>query len=134
MKLISLLLLITFSASSIASALSEEEKVSIIENVAKSERRNLWVQGHEHVDSGIELMSTDSLTEYFSNNGNYENTLDSDEEVDLYKCLTRKSCELYLISLTSEYYSGYGVDSVFVQLNIYSGHYNNEIRHNVYSE
>ncbi|WP_127716321.1 hypothetical protein [Halobacteriovorax sp. HLS] len=129
-----ILLILTINTNILASDLTQSDQIEIIESLAKSERRSLWVQGHENVVSSIEHVTKTSLVEYLSQSKYYESNLEFDEEDKLFGCLKRKSCELYLISLSSEYYSGYGVDSVFVQLNVNTGNYDNRIRHNIYSE
>jgi hypothetical protein len=129
-----ILTLMSFSLNSFAQGLSQADKLSIIEDIAKSERRELWVRGHENVDSNIELMSKDFLLEYENENEHYEQPLDGPEYEELFSCIENTKCELYLIGLSSEFYSGYGTDSIFVLLSKETGNIFNTIKHNTYSE
>lgn len=98
--------------------MSKAEQMEYIDDVAKDLRRDRWQSGYEDVTSAQSLVTKEWLDDYVkdSNNRRYENPLDSDEISELYKCFYGRTCQLYYVSIGSEYYGGYGQEGAFVLL------------------
>lgn len=131
-----LITLIILSISFLAQAqntMTYLERDSFIEDVAKGERRTLYIAGHDYVDSSVTYPTKADLDQYFSQEERYESYLDADEINDVYKCFHAYSCRVYHIGTSSEYWGGYGVEGAFVLLNIKLRNHT-VLRHTIYSE
>ncbi|WP_412473604.1 hypothetical protein [Halobacteriovorax sp. YZS-1-1] len=133
MKNVFLLLAIALNSFVFASAaLDQAAQEEIVSFIAKVERKYLWRAGYQNVSSNFSKLSQSSFSSYLDRV--FEHDLDKSEIQEIRSCLEAKDCAAYNISIQSEYHSGYGVDSVFVLINLNSGKYNADIKHNVYSE
>lgn len=141
MKLVIALLMMSFSLLAFAghnenfSLMSKEEQNSFIAEEAKQERRSFWQAGHADVSSSFSLVDKEFLDDYVRkyNNDRYETPLDSDEISDLYRCFYGKTCQLYHIGVSSNYWGGYGETGIFVLL--YTKTKKSwSIRHTIYAE
>lgn len=134
MKTLITLIILTTSLSSFAQDLmTQSERDTYLEQVAKGERRTLHIAGHDYVESSITYPSKSDLDQYFSEDERYESYLDSDEISRVYKCFYEKTCHVYHIGTSSEYWGGYGVEGAFVLLNIKMKNHST-LRHTIYSE
>lgn len=112
-------------------SLSEQNDYMVQE--AKDIRRQYWQNGYEEVSSQTTFVTKDMLDEHVKQEQQYENYLSTEEVSKLYKCYYSKSCELYLVMTTSEFYSGTGMDAHFVMLYTKSKK-SFTITHTVYAE
>lgn len=110
-----------------------EAQEKYVENVAKEIRRDLWVRGYEDVESQVTFMNKARIYEHIKDSDSYEQRLNKDEISELYKCEYKKTCEVYLVSVSSSYYSGYGVEAHFVLLNT-AEQTNTQISYVLYAE
>lgn len=139
MKLLIALSMFSLSLMSFAGDIPREEYMTIeaqneyVTQVAKSIRRDLWVNGYEDVVSNEYFVTKSMLDEHVKQGNNYENHLDSDEVSELYKCYYRSFCELYLVRVSSNYWGGYGEEAHFVALNTEKGKHE-VFSHVVYAE
>lgn len=139
MKLLIALSMFSLSLMSFAGDIPCEEYMTIdaqneyVTQVAKSIRRDLWVNGYEDVVSNEYFVTKSMLDEHVKQGNNYENHLDSDEVSELYKCYYRSFCELYLVRVSSNYWGGYGEEAHFVALNTEKGKHE-VFSHVVYAE
>ena len=113
--------------------ISESEELAIVENIAKTERRNMWQNGYEDVDSGVSKPEKSQLDEIIKMNREFENPLSKQEISSLYQCFHIQSCALFLIDVSASMYGGYGNHYLWVLLSTQTGKYR-FIRHQVYAE
>lgn len=132
MKFVTVILATILSFSSIAAELTTQQQHELIEQVAKNKRRNFWRDGYENVSSKIERISTKAFETYTARE--FESNLKADAEQRIKECLVLKICEVFLITISSEYYSGYGVEGHFVLLDTASAKYDASISHSIYAE
>tara|TARA_Y100000389_G_C17221192_1_gene393435 strand:+ start:304 stop:708 length:405 start_codon:yes stop_codon:yes gene_type:complete len=134
MKTLLTLIFLATSLSTLAQDLmTHSERNTYVEQVAKDERRTLYIAGHDYVGSSITYPSLSDLDQYFSKEERYESYLDSDEIASVYRCFYAKACLVYHIGTSSEYWGGYGVEGAFVLLNIEMKNHST-FRHTIYSE
>lgn len=112
--------------------LNSSDIEQVVSYVAKSERKFLWRDGHENVSSNHYELNAASLNKYLERQ--YEERLDDSDVNKIKSCVKADDCVAYNISIHSEYYSGYGIYSVFVLIDLSNGKYDASIRHSVYSE
>ena len=128
MKNILILCAVLFSFNSVYAEAIIPEEINIM---AKEIRRDLWISGHQDVESNIIVVDRQELEEYTheDENDNYEEPLSDMVIEELFECMNDEGCELYLVTTSS----GYGVEASFVMMepetNIFG-----TIRHGVYSE
>lgn len=140
MKKILLIALTTFLSLNTVLALEEplknilsaEEQLEIINDIAKNIRQTLWSKGYEDVTSSVTFVKKEFLDNYVSDS-DYETNLSPDEISKLYKCYYGKTCELYYIGVSSEYYGGSGYEGYFILFYPKSKKYF-KISHVVYAE
>lgn len=141
MKLLAFITLLLISTFSFAGDTPSEEFMSLkeqndyITNVAKNIRKEYWRSGHEDVYSSEEFVTKAKLDEHYQQtlDGRFENSLDSDEFSQLYRCLNSSKCELYLVGVSGSYWGGYGESAHFVLLYTQSKkHF--EVSHVIYAE
>lgn len=127
--------LIIFFISLVSTSFAADRELARVEKIAKEMRRELWIANHSDVSSTVTKVDKTTLGEYVRSDVNetYENPLSRDEISSLYSCYHRTNCSLYLIQVSSEYYSGYGSESSFILMNPETLGYE-EIRHVTYSE
>lgn len=114
--------------------LSPEEQTVIVEQIAKFERRQLWVTGHEDVESYTEKITKDDLDNAVKENALAEEPLERTQISSLYQCYhSPKSCRLFVIYLSGSMYGGYGNSRVWVLLNPFTAKYQ-KISQIVYAE
>ena len=132
MKNILILCAVLFSFNSVYAEAIIPEEINIM---AKEIRRDLWISGHEEVQSKIIVVDRQELEEYTheDSNDSYEEPLSDIAIEELFECLDDEGCNLYLITTSSEYWGGYGVEAAFVMMepetNIFGS-----IHHEIYSE
>lgn len=133
----SLLLSLAFTAHSAElpsiDFMTLEAQEKYVENAAKEIRRDLWIRGYEDVSSQVTFMNKERINDYVKKGNSYEQDLNRDEISELYRCEHKESCEVYLVSVSSSYYSGYGIESHFVLLNT-AEQTSTQISHVVYAE
>jgi hypothetical protein len=105
---------LAFGPSEKYMTLAEQE--TFIEQKAKNIRREYHIGGYEDVSSSSVFFNKRKLDEYVKLADTYESFLDSDEVSQLYSCVAKENCELYLITVDSSYYSGSGTVAHFVML------------------
>lgn len=138
-KLVALLLLSFSLQMSVAGEVPNTTYMSLLEidafvnKVAKSIRRSYWVNGYEDVESQTTFMTKELIDNHVKKGNRYESNLSKDEVSNLYRCYYKEECELYLVTVSSSYHSGYGVVAHFVLLNTQKGKYE-EISHAIYAE
>lgn len=113
--------------------MTNSQRDSYLENVAKKLRKSMYIAGHDDVSSNITYPSKEDLDEYFSDDQYYESNLDREEIQDVYNCFKSKRCRVYHIATSSNYWGGYGVEGTFVLLYIYNRAHS-ERTHSIYSE
>lgn len=113
--------------------ITESEELEIVENIAKTERRNMWRNGYQDVESGVFKVEKSALDEAVKMNAEYENPLEKHEISSLYQCYHIQSCSLYLIDVSASMYGGYGNHYLWIMLSTQTGKYR-FIRHQVYAE
>lgn len=135
MKLLFILLITITTQASLLASMTPSSELKYVQKLAKEVRRDLWIAGHQYVDSTVTKFTKVKLDSYVKqeNNSRFESPLAADEIGELYRCFYKSICSLYLISANSSYYSGYGVDAHFVLLNTEEGNHLT-ISHAVYSE
>lgn len=119
-----------------ANILTPQQQDVRMQEIAKKIRRQYYVEGYEDVSSSIEKMTAQKLQAHLNpvDGIRYESELDESEIAELYTCLeAHKSCALYLITVGSSFYSGYGIDAHFIMLNLNNSRYE-EVRHTIYAE
>jgi hypothetical protein len=134
MKSLVMLLVLSFGVSA-SDLMSVKEQAVYVDSVAKELRRDMWVAGHDYVNSSITKVTKAILDEYVANdqNRNYEDSLSRDEISNLYRCHYNTMCELFLVVVSSEYWGGYGEEGNFVLLNTKLRNHST-ISHVIYSE
>lgn len=111
------------------------EQKAYVDKEAKEIRRQYYIAGHQYVNSSQHYQKKSDLDYYVKREtqSRYEEALDSEQISDLYRCYYSKTCEVYLVSLSSDFHGGYGQESHFILLNTKKGNHQ-EISHTVYSE
>ena len=132
MKLLLLALSLLISAQALAQ-MSAEEQLSKVEEIAKTERRHMWRNGYQEVDSSVEKITQARLDEILLENSTFETPLDRDELSSLYRCFHSSVCALFLIDVVGSMYGGDGNHFLWIMLNPQTGKYR-FIRHSVYEE
>lgn len=137
-KVISFLIIFSVFQIEAASSPSEEfmslnEQNEKIEEVAKSLRREHWINGYEDVESSEEYVTESWLNDYVRRDHLFEMNLYDDEVEELYECISKNNCELYYVSVSSDYMGGYGVEGNFILLYTQTKKYY-KISHVVYAE
>lgn len=134
MKSLITVILVLLSFNTFA-ALSEAQQEERMVDIAKKIRRGYWVSGHEEVDSSTMKVTKDFLDEHvkWETMRNFEEPLERDQVSDLYRCFYGKTCTLYWVGVSAEYWGGYGTSDHFILLNTESGKYR-EISHITYAE
>ena len=119
MKVLLIIILAIATQTNAFASMTPTEELKYVKQVAKEIRRDLWIAGHEDVDSSEGKMTKSELDNYVKQeiNSRYETPLDSEEISELYRCHYTSHCSLYIISANSSYYSGYGIENHFVLLN-----------------
>ncbi|MGB0454467.1 MAG: hypothetical protein ACPGJV_12220 [Bacteriovoracaceae bacterium] len=133
--LLTLLLIITPNLFADESVYDEATQLQLVETIAKEARRDLWRSGHDDVWSGVRKVDLEFLKEHTARefNEQFEDPLDREEISRLFSCFYRTNCSLYYIAVSSEYYSGYGEEGIFVLINLETFKHT-EIRQAIYSE
>lgn len=121
-----ILLLFTLSFSVFAATTIDQE----IEKIAKNIRQQYHSLGHEDVSTDIKNLDVKELNLHIED---YSDVFPFHQEEELQNCLMNEKCELYLISVSSEYYGGYGVTAVLVMLNVNSFNFKSA-QHLMYAE
>jgi len=132
MKLLLLALSLLISAQALAQMSAEEQLVKV-EDIAKTERRHMWRNGYQGVDSSVEKMTKARLDEILLDNSTFENPLSRPEVSSLYRCFHSTACSLFLIDVVGSMYGGDGNHFLWILLNPETGKYR-FIRHSVYEE
>lgn len=119
--MISMLFVSTFSMAGETPSeayMSLQEQGKYITNVAKNIRKEYWQSGHDDVNSYDEFVTKAMLDDHYQQtvDGRFENSLDSDEFSQLYRCYNSQKCELYLVGVSGSYWGGYGETAHFVLL------------------
>ncbi len=115
-----------------SSYLDQKAQDDIISFVAKVERKYLWKAGHKRVNSNFFVVSEDNFDAYL--NRSFDESLSKSAIANIRGCFKAEECVVYNIRIESVYNGNYGADSVFVLLNIKSGDYDADFRHNIFSE
>lgn len=113
--------------------MSVKSQKAYINKVAKEIRREHWRAGHVDVESRQSHLSKFEIDDLVRQDNNYHDTLDSDEVSELYRCYYRSTCEVYLVNITSSYYSGWGQQYFYLLLNTKEKRHE-EYSHLVYAE
>lgn len=108
---------IAFAQEALTPAQQERE----IERLSKGFRSSMWSDGYEDVTSNFRRFDRAQLDNYVSPERRFLAYPNSSEIEASYNCLDKKYCELYQVSVSSTYYSGYGVDGYLVALDILTG-------------
>ena len=136
MKLLVLIsaLFLSFAAFS-SQKMTKKEQEKYVKKVAKELRRSLWVRGYEDVTSNSVFVTKEILNKHVrdENNSSYEESLDSDQIADLYRCYYKSHCRLYGVFVSSSYQSGYGEDAHFILLNV-DRRSHDMVEHTIYAE
>lgn len=113
--------------------MTKAEQTSFMESKAKEIRRGYHIRNFDDVTSSTRWMSRSDLDSYYKDKDTYENFFSKDEVSDLYRCVAKDNCELYLVSVSGSYHGGYGQDAHFVLLYTQSKK-SFTLIHTVYSE
>ena len=132
MKSLFLALSLLISTQALAQ-MSEAEERAQVEEIAKTERRNMWRNGYQGVDSSVEKITKERLDEILLDNSTFENPLSRPEVSSLYRCYHSSACSLFLIDVVGSMYGGDGNHFLWIMLNPQTGKYR-FIRHSVYEE
>jgi hypothetical protein len=132
MKSIFLALSLLISTQVLAQ-MSEAEQRAQVEEIAKTERRNMWRESYREVSSSVSLVTLNELNEMIRDNSSINEPLDRTQISALYSCYHRANCSLYLIDVSGEIYGASGHHRLWVMLNTLTGKYRYE-RHQVYAE
>ncbi len=131
--ILALFLLSNFAMGTAYAYMAEQEQRSYVETIAKQVRRDLYIKGHDYVETSVYFVNKELLDEHVAGNEEYEAHLTDEQIATLYRCHYNRSCSLYLIASSSEYYGGYGQEAHFVLLNIHErNHF--QISHAIYFE
>ena len=131
MKLSILFLFFSFQifASEPLTVKQQELEVS---NIAKQIRKQLWKSRHINVESSYENLKVESLNEYLADDSFFEK-LSNEESYKASKCMAGKYCEVFQITVSSSFHSGYQIDGHLVLLDTTTGEYE-VLSHNIYGE
>lgn len=133
MKFIALSFLLLVSANSFAQ-LSDSSQLSIVEGIAKNDRRDMWRMGMTDVSSSVLKPTKSQIDEIMKRNNEIANPLNRDEVSSVYKCYHSPArCVVYIIDLYGEMYGGSGSSRRWVLLNPHTGKYSS-LLHEVYAE
>jgi hypothetical protein len=134
MKKITTLALVLGFSTQVFAQLSTSEQFLKVEDIAKGDRREMWIGGYEEVSSQVEKPTKKQIDEFISGNRQLANPLASDEIASIYRCFNSpKKCQVYTIDLYAEMYGGAGSSRRWVLLNPNNGSYES-ILHSVYEE
>lgn len=109
-----------------------DEFSSTIEKIAKDIRREYYIKRHVNVESIITFWTSNKFSEYIKSN-EFEEPLELEEINEIDDCFKTRICQVYLISITSDYMGGSGVDHNWVLFNTKTKNYKT-IFQTVYSE
>lgn len=128
MKLLAICFQLILSAQLFASIGPE----NIVSNVAKEIRKDLWQKRHIGVESKIYHLSVKDLEAYLGNTSFYERPSKKGLEI-IQECALVEDCEVFQITVTSSFHSGYIKDGHLVAVNTSTGDFE-VLSHNIYAE
>ena len=110
------ILVILASASAYAGeimSLAQQQKT--VNEIAQEVSQELSDIGHDCITSSFELYGQKEFSKFFTTENQYsEEQLSLKQTLQIKQCLQSSICELYRISISSEFQSGYGIDAHWV--------------------
>ena len=133
MKILTVLMTLLTSASAFA-GLSLPDQEALLNKISKEIRREMYISGYSDITSSVAGLDASEFAKYIRNNQNRaEQKLDDREIADINACFTAANCEVYVISISSEFQAGTGSENKWILLNTETGAYQ-KIEQLVYSE
>lgn len=125
MKFITLISALTLLTSTSLAQLSPQDQIELVESVAKSERRTLWRQGLQDVESSVEKVIKKELVNKIEETNKESNAerFSPAEVSALNACAIRTDCELFLIEIYVNEMGGTGILHAYVALETLSARY-----------
>jgi hypothetical protein len=106
------------------SQLTLKQQTEIVENIAKIERRELWISGNREVSSSVTKMSAKAVRLAIKDDYDSVEPLNKLQVEEIYDCQkSSQFCSVYIIDISATKSSGLKKARVWVMLNILDGKY-----------
>lgn len=115
--------------------LTINQQKEIVEKIAKAERRELWVTGHEDVSSAVTYVTSAELAKLLKEDSeDSEQPLNEQEIFDVKQCSkSKKTCSVFTIDVSGSYMGGYGHIRFWILINPMNGKFS-KISQSIYTE